>query len=67
MFILEAGSPWPLDFGSSCLYSKDWTLLIYSEGRQPCPFWRLAVHDLWILAVHVHILKKSVHVHSSGW
>jgi hypothetical protein len=33
-------SPCPLDFGSSCLHSEEWTVLIYTGGRQPCPFWR---------------------------
>jgi hypothetical protein len=68
MPFLDAGNPCPLDFGSSCLHSEEWTVLIYSEGRQPCPFWRLAVHDLWILAVHVYILKngQSLYILETG-
>jgi hypothetical protein len=53
MSILEAGSHCP------CFDKK--AVFIYSEGRQPCPFWRQAVHDLWILTVHVYILKKGSH------
>ncbi len=44
-------------------------VFIYTGGRQPCPFWRQAVH--------VHVLKKrqslyitleaGSHVHSGGW
>jgi hypothetical protein len=65
MSILEAGSPCP------CFEKK--AVFIYNTGgRQPCPFWRLAVNVLWIWAVHVHVLKKgslylywrqAVHVH----
>ncbi len=67
MSILEAGNTWPLDFGSSCLHSEDWTVFICTGGRQPCPFWRQAVY--------VHVLKKrqslsipeaGSHVHSRG-
>ncbi len=59
MSILELGSPCP------CFDKK--AVLIYTGGRQPCPFWKQAVH--------VHILKKrqslsilqaGSHVHSGG-
>ncbi len=45
MSILEAGCPWPLDFGSSCPCFEKKAFLIYIGGRQPCSFCRLVVHD----------------------
>ncbi len=46
-------------FGSSCPYFEKNAVLICTEGRQPCPFWRQAVHGLWISVVHVYILKNG--------
>jgi hypothetical protein len=40
---------------SPCFEKK--AVLICTEGRQPCPFWRQAVH-VFRQAVHVHVLEK---------